>query len=71
MLFYDLFDLQTFKARLAAPADDWEPDWPAVEAAVQQLEAQLGPGEQYIRLGAPAAGLHATAQRGSCRGALR
>lgn len=55
VLFYDLFDLQTFQTRLAAPAGaaaEAEPDWEAIEAAVQQLEASLGPGEQFTRSGA-------------------
>lgn len=53
MLFYDLFDLKAFHTRLAAHAvqQDWEPDWEAIEAAVQQLEAELGPSEQFTRLG--------------------
>ena len=54
MLFYDLFELQTFQTRLAAPAGaaaEAEPDWEAIEAAVQQLEAHLGPCEQFTRLG--------------------
>lgn len=52
VLFYDLFDLKTFQLRLAAPAEapaDAEPDWQAVEAAVAQLEAQIGPAEQFLR----------------------
>lgn len=52
VLFYDLFDLKTFQLRLAAPPDapaDAELDWAAVEAAVVELEAQIGPGEQFVR----------------------
>ena len=74
MLFYDLFQLTTFKLRsvVAAAAaaggasssgsssgsgsnasteeQGWtEEAWEEVEATVRQLEAQLGPREQFVR----------------------
>lgn len=58
VLFYDLFQLQTFTQRLAAglpPAaaaaeEATEEEWEAVEAAVQALEGQLGaPADAFVR----------------------
>ena len=66
VLFYDLFQLTTFKLRSVAAAaaggasssssggsteeqGSTEEAWEEVEATVRQLEAQLGPREQFVR----------------------
>jgi hypothetical protein len=65
VLFYDLLQLITFKLRSVAAAaggassssgsgstneQGWtEEAWEEVEATVRQLEAQLGPREQFVR----------------------
>ena len=53
MLFYDLFELATFKQRWeagsAAAAAEEEAAWAAADAAVAALEPQLGPPEAFVR----------------------
>lgn len=62
MLFYDLFDLASFKLRSVdaargeaggqaeqAEQGDEVAEWEAVEAEVQRLEAALGPQEGFFR----------------------
>lgn len=52
VLFYDLFDLASFKLRLVEEEEEQQPEEDpeaAAVEAVQQLEAELGPQEAFFR----------------------
>jgi hypothetical protein len=52
VLFYDLFELVSFKQRCGVEAEQTEAEeaaWERVVGAVQQLEQHLGPQERFFR----------------------